>query len=120
PLVAQELRGARHPANGAAVLNRPEVGVPAWRGDAGTVAAAVGQARVGPRDPGRFHFDPFEVAENRFITLGVISRDVRRGMPGTTDDSDASKPLLFGSANGLAHVCLPLRLLLVARRQILA
>src|SRR5258708_16294264 len=91
------------------------MGVPAGRGDARAVAAAVRQSRVGPGNPGGLDLDALEARQQRGIVLGRARRGERRCVPGAADHSDALEPLLFGGADGAAHVRLALRLFFVAR-----
>src|SRR6266567_484191 len=76
------------PANRHAVWRRPEVLVPARRGDTGPVAAAIGEARVCPWYPGRLDFNALEPAQQCRVGFRVTRIRKCRSMPGATDDGN--------------------------------
>src|SRR6266567_262095 len=68
------------PANRHAVWRRPEVLVPARRGDTGPVAAAIGEARACPWSPGFLRRDRSRPVAARFAAPTRV-RDHRSRLP---------------------------------------
>src|SRR5712692_6247591 len=99
---------AGDPANRHTIWRRPEVLVPAWRGDTGPVTAAIGEARVCPRYPGRLDFNALESTEQRRVGFRVTQIRKYGSMPSATDDGNALEAFRQCSAYCLAHVRLSL------------
>ena len=82
----------RDPADGGAIRRVPEVLVPAGRVDAGAVAAARGQARVGPGNPGGGDCDSGRPASSAASAFGGPGAASDGGVPGAADHGDAANP----------------------------
>ena len=98
------------PAPGDVAGRRPQVVVPAGRGDPGAVAAVGHQAPVGPGRPGRLHLDPGHPLEQRGVRPGGGHRGQGGGVPGAADHGDPLEPFPDGGPDPLAHERLPGRL----------
>src|SRR6266567_1139755 len=100
------------PANRHAVWRRPEVLIPARRGDTGTIAAAIGEARVCPWYPGCLDFNTLEPAQQCLVGFRVVQIRKYRSMPRATDDGNVLEAFHLCSAYRLAHVRLALSFVL--------
>src|SRR6266566_8784729 len=101
------------PANRHAVWRRPEVLVPARRGDTGSIAAAIGEARVCPRYPGRLDFNALEPAQQICIGFCFAQSGKHGSMPCAANDGYALKAFRLCCAYCLAHVRLALSFVLI-------
>src|SRR5579883_3280384 len=89
--------------------------VPAGRGHACPVAAAVGEASAGPGNPGSCDLHSFEATQRSGIVFASLQRLLGQNgrMPGAAHHSDALEALFLGGANRLAHMCFALSLALI-------